>query len=369
MPDSLVDLLDRLKNERALFLSGEEATKQGAVLPILARLGWNRDNIREVVPEYSAGQGRVDYCLKINDKVSVFLEVKRTNEELERHQKQLLEYAFETGVKIAVLTNGLLWWFYLPLFEGSWDQRRFYTIDIQQQNITTANDHFKQLLSRQAIADGSALQKAHEIHSSREKERIINQTIPKAWKELCEEPDELLIELLADKVEGICGHRPEDELLGKFLSKILPPRERLEVVTPRVQPARQQQQTRISTHSAISLEGNWTNCKPVAFTFNNQKHSVRSLKEILIGLCQKIFYLHPNDINSVLSLEGRKRKYFSKDQKEMHTPMPIIGSDIFVETNLSGNSIRDRCCEVLTLFGYSNDALEVELKQRTSNME
>ena len=77
MSDSLEQLLERLREEPALLTSGEEATRQGAVLPLLGRLGWDRDNIREVVPEYTVGNGRVDYCLRIGEQVSVFVEVKR----------------------------------------------------------------------------------------------------------------------------------------------------------------------------------------------------------------------------------------------------------------------------------------------------
>lgn len=87
MTERLKELLTRLRGERALFLGGEEATRQAAILPILARLGWDRDNIREVVPEYSVGNGRVDYCLSIGDQAAAFVEVKRTSEELERHQE------------------------------------------------------------------------------------------------------------------------------------------------------------------------------------------------------------------------------------------------------------------------------------------
>jgi len=54
---SLRDLLSRLKDDRSHFLIGEEATKQGAVLPILARLGWDRDNIREVIPNTPLATG------------------------------------------------------------------------------------------------------------------------------------------------------------------------------------------------------------------------------------------------------------------------------------------------------------------------
>jgi len=217
MPKSLEFLLSQLSKDQNLLHSVEEATKQGAVLPILNQLGWNCFNVQEVVPEFSAGTGRIDYCLCINQKNAVFIEVKRTTETLERHEKQLLDYSFEYGVDIAILTNGLLWWFYLPLAGGEWHQRKFFTIDIRQQNPSAAAKHFEEFLNRNSLADGSAIKKAKSIKKSREKNKSIIQTIPKAWEQLLEEPDELLLELLADKVESICGYRADLEILTDFI--------------------------------------------------------------------------------------------------------------------------------------------------------
>lgn len=149
----------KLSQDHTLLNSVEEATKQGAVLPILSALGWNCINIQEVTPEFSVGNGRIDYCLRVNQKKPVFIEVKRATEDLERHEKQLLEYSFEYGVDIAILTNGLTWWFYLPLLGGNWQQRKFFSIDIRQQKVESAINHFKDFLSKESILNGSAVKK------------------------------------------------------------------------------------------------------------------------------------------------------------------------------------------------------------------
>ena len=182
MADSLGELLSRLREDTNLFLSVEEAVRQGAVLPVLARLGWDRDNVHEVAPEFPVGNGRVDYCLRIGDKKAVFIEVKRAGEDLEKHQnqEQLLEYAFRDGVEIAVLTNGLVWWFYLPLLTGSWEQRKFFTIDIRQQEIPAAVQRFEDFLKRDAVASGEAEKRARAMHAGKEKVRLVAESIPKA---------------------------------------------------------------------------------------------------------------------------------------------------------------------------------------------
>jgi hypothetical protein len=219
MNETFEQLLSRLSQDQTLLRGVEAATKQGAVLPILSRIEWNVFNLQEVSPEFTVGNGRVDYCLCINQKKFVFLEVKRPTEDLDRHEKQLLEYSFTEGVDIAVLTNGLIWWFYLPLFGGNWQQRKFFTIDIKQQSPQVAAKHFKKFLGRNVIENGSALEQAKSVKESREKNKLINQTIPRAWKQLIDEPDELLIELFADKVESICGHRPDIEQLTEYIQE------------------------------------------------------------------------------------------------------------------------------------------------------
>ncbi len=361
MPGSLEDLLSRLREDRPLFLGGEEATRQGAILPILGRLGWDRDNVREVVPEYAVGNGRVDYCLKIAETNAVFIEVKRTNEELDRHQEQLLEYAFREGVKIAVLTNGLLWWLYLPLLQGSWDQRKFFAVDIQQQEVEAASRHFREFLSREAIANGSAVERAGALQAGRERDRRIRQTIPRAWQQLVQEPEELLLELLADRVESLCGHRPDQELLAEYLADATIS----SATTPESPPTPPRPATRERAPRTGQPERRlYTNRRPVAYTFSGQRRAVSTFKEILVGLCQDLHRAHGANFARVLTLRGRRRVYFARDSRDMRSPQEIPDTGIYAETNRSANSIMDQCGDLLALFGHSRNELGVEVEDR-----
>lgn len=154
MAEDLQEFIESVRRNKNLYAAGnEEATKQGVVLPLLARLGWNRDDISEVVPEYTVGTGRVDYCLKKRPAPVVFVEVKRLGEPLDVHQQQLLHYAFEQGVTIAALTDGVRWWLYLPTQPGSWEQRRFFTIDLEDQDPEDVAARLEQYLRKSAVFD------------------------------------------------------------------------------------------------------------------------------------------------------------------------------------------------------------------------
>ena len=81
-------------------------------------------------------------------------------ESLEPHQEQLLNYSFTEGVKLAALTNGTKWWLYLPLSEGSWEQRRFYSLDLLAQEPADVAGRFIEFLARERVVSGEAREAA-----------------------------------------------------------------------------------------------------------------------------------------------------------------------------------------------------------------
>ncbi len=222
MNEKLTTLFNRIKADINLFTVNEAQTSQGIVLPILNNLGWEVFDTSEVVPEYSVGGRRVDFALKIQSTNKVFLEIKKTSENLDNHQEQLVYYAFQQGVKLAILTNGITWQFYLPLEEGSWEQRRFFTIDLMEQSIEDAVEKFESLLSRKNIESGNAYQKAKSLFDGRQKNKIIKENLPKAWQKLISEPDEMLVELLNETLEKISGYKAENTHITEFLQNTFP---------------------------------------------------------------------------------------------------------------------------------------------------
>ena len=65
------------------------------------------------------------------------------------------------------MTNGIEWWFYLPLQKGAWNDRKFYTINILEHEIENIIGKFDLLLSRKNVASGKAVQHAESILKSR----------------------------------------------------------------------------------------------------------------------------------------------------------------------------------------------------------
>ncbi len=218
MEEELLSLVKQLKSDRRLASFDEAATKQIVLLRILSLLGWDIYNIDEVMPEYSVGSQRVDYALRHSNANKVFIEVKKVGEDLERHQEQLLNYSFKEGVSLAILTNGISWRFYLPLHEGSWEQRKFYTVEIYDQNSEDIVGRFLDYLAKEKVYSGGHIQNAEAVYKSRQKEYQFRDTLPKAWNKLISEPDELLVELIADATEKLCGYKPDNSVVEFFIS-------------------------------------------------------------------------------------------------------------------------------------------------------
>lgn len=360
MESPLPSQILNIRKNRALYASNEQVTKQGIVLPLLAQLGWDWTNISEVFPEYTAGSGRVDYCLRQGDQSLAFVEVKRAGEELDGHQQQLLRYAFEQGVPLAVLTDGIRWWLYLPTETGTWEQRRFFTIDIVEQAPEDVEANLSKFLSKAQIANGEAFRAARELHASRAKELAVRHAIPAAWQELCEQPHPRIIELLSEKVEGRCGHKADPDLLEEFVvsftasaaSEVRPRPVRTSLPAER-------------RKDAVNVEHQqpWTFHKPVAFTFLGRRTGVARFKDILTGLASQLQAGHPTDFFERVSQlqSSRGRQYFTREPDQLQEAREVGSSGVWVETCFSANAVRDRCLELLAAFGYSTDTLQVEL--------
>ena len=212
------ETVDRI---RTLLKSGqftsEASVSQGVVLPVLQALDWPVFDTSVVTPEYSVESGRVDYALReTTGRPKIFLEVKRLGQ-TNTGDRQLFEYAFHQGVPMAVLTDGHEWSFYLPGEEGQYEERRVYKLDLLERSPAESTERLHRYLKYQRVTSGEALSAARDDYKDVTRGRHIAATIPKAWHQLLSGPDELLVDLLADKVEDICGYKPDPDACSQFI--------------------------------------------------------------------------------------------------------------------------------------------------------
>lgn len=334
----------------------EAAVSQGIVLPILDALGWPVFDTASVSPEYSLEGRRVDFALlDTNHRPRVFIEVKRPGQ-AEGADRQLFEYAFHSGVPLAILTDGQEWGIYLPAEEGTYDERRVYKLDLLAREINVSTERLSRYLLCRDVLSGSALEAARTDYRDAARIRLIHNALPTAWNRLLREPDEILLELLADTTEDICGYKPSLDDCAQFITSAKQPPPLPPSPTPSVSP----RPNRASTKSGS-----------LSFTMNGSTVQARFAREVMQEILKRLADRDQTFLVRFASRKhGRKRKYISQDRLELYQGRPDLAETHSVEfvpgwwlgTNYSRDNIEDiirLACEVAGLK-YGTD-VEVNL--------
>lgn len=363
----LLELISEIQADKRIPALDEASTKQGVILPLLYELGWNPFKVEEIHPEYTVGTKKVDYSLRFENRNKAFIEVKKIGTDLEKHQEQLLSYSFQEGVRLAILTNGVTWWFYLPIHEGSWERRKFYTIEIYDQAAEEIAQKFEEFLGKENVISGKAIVNAESVYASKQKRDIIRSTIPKAWNKLVTEPDEDLIELVAEMTERLSGYKPDHPTVAAFLSDdSVVSNTPYDLITPQTPPQKKSVRIPKTIKEAIGSE-NYANTSIDSFAFQGTRYEVKYWKDVLIGVSQIMLDKHRDQFSQVLSLVGRKRPYFTREPNKLRVAERIDETDIFVEINVSANRIVKLSRQIVALFGYSTEDLSFDFKRRKND--
>ena len=217
------DISDIRENLRRGRYPNEAAVSQGIVRRLLATLGWPIYDTQVVYPEYTLEGRRVDFALcHPASKPRIFIEVKGVGKG-NKAERQLFEYAFHQGVPLAVLTDGREWSFFLPAGAGSYDERRVYKLNLAEHDVATSVRRLERYLRYEAVCSEEAFIAAQEDYRDIAREREIHEALPKAWAKLVAEKDELLLEVVAECVENLCGYRPTPNTVSRFLRATVQP--------------------------------------------------------------------------------------------------------------------------------------------------
>ena len=261
--------------------TSEASVSQGILLPALNELGWPVFDTSIVVPEFSVESRRIDYALcHPKNKPAVFIEVKNVGLS-DGADRQLFEYAFHLGVPMAILTDGQEWSFYLPGEQGLYDERRVYKIDLLERSLDEIEKRLVRYLKYQNVTSGEALKYARSDYQNVSRFRIIANNLPKAWDSLLQEQDSILLELLAEKVEDLCGYKPDLDVCSQFLDDQINSRD-----TSRVekQTVRKISQQTTSSSKPPSKKSRTRKVEDYTLKFKEQEISAGSAREVMTTL-------------------------------------------------------------------------------------
>lgn len=355
------DLLDIRAGIKAGRYVNEASVSQGIVQRLLHALGWPVYDTEVVAPEYSLSARRVDYALCHPPREPVVMvEVKQIGQS-KGADRQLFEYAFHKGVPMAVLTDGQEWHFFLPTEQGDYGERRVYKLDLLERDPEEAQAGLERYLGYGEVRSGRAIEAARRDYRDAARKRTAQRTLPDAWTRLVESEDELLIELLSDKVEDLCGVKPDPDAVAAFLLRQASARTE---TRPVVVPKRMEQLVQADVGDAgvprsigYMLDGHW--------------HSARSAREVLIKVFGEFAERDPSfpERFAALPKHGRKRRYLAHSREELYPGSPHLASNAYqlrpgwwIDPHASRSGIDRRikmACDVARV-GYGKD-LQVNL--------
>jgi predicted type IV restriction endonuclease len=311
--------------------TSEAAVSQGIVLRLLQALEWPSYDTQVVWPEYSLSGRRVDFALcHPPSKPIALIEVKQIGQS-DRAERQLFEYAFHDGVPMAILTDGREWNFFLPGEQGDYGERRVYKLYIVDRDLAECATRLRRYLLHGDIASGAAIQAARDDYRNVSRDRQMLAAMPKAWSQIIEEEDEMLLEIVADRVESLCGFKPGPDMVAQYLKGSIAGRPvptaqpaRPVIRSPQtVPPAVPPQPRRSVTHGAAGI----------GFTLDGHFHPARNAIDVLRQIFETLIQKDGSfpDRFAGLSRHGRSRRYLARDASELYPGRPDLCRDCSME--------------------------------------
>lgn len=363
LQEHLQEIKDGLKLNK---YSKEEGVKQGIILRILSALSWDCWNTKIVCPEYSIGNGRVDYALCNNyGQPLVLIEAKDIGKQNDNSEEQLMKYSFAKGVPMAILTDGKEWSFYLPTQLGDYRDRRIYKLNLLERENDECAFRLRRYLDYKKTISKETIIMAQEDYNNQQNKKIVEQSLPEAWGRLVEERDEILIDLLANSVEIVCGFKPNNKMIIGFLD------EKINIVNEKdfqksinrpvniitVKPINQQIGQEQIVVDAHFLNEDFKGSKPYAFVIQRQRFNVKNWQDIytkVIGYLNNIDkYKIANLPNNPDFISNRNLKYFSTKENDLRLAKKVTNT-IYAEVNLSANLIKANITRLLKLFNIDS---------------
>jgi len=341
---------DRLREGQ---VPSEKGVEYLVVMPILTSLGWNPQNIDEMYPEYGVENRRVDWAFLSDGKPSLLLEEKAPDQSLSAHENQLLDYAFKEGVRLAILTNGREWWFYLPLEEGPWRERRCLTIDLMNQGADEVALQFADFISKQAVTQGLAYERAKQRYDEAREEQRIKEALPATIRGLLSEPSSQVIEFFQNQTQPAVGTLPPTNLVEDALSALF-----VGIAIPTSEGPVDTGEAGEARTEGLQLPPLHT--RPVSVTIGEQTVPISIWKDVLVETGN---WLIENGYQLPFGKKpGYKMEFLSRSQDELKAPKELVNG-VYIETWYSARDCVKNARWLLEQLNLPAELLQIEYNE------
>ena len=345
-------------NIRARKFPNETAVREAIVMPVLAALGWETLDPDIVYREYQIENRRVDYGLvAVGATPTIIVEVKAIDQ-ITGGDKQLFEYAFHEGVPMAVLSNGREWSFYLPGEHGKYEDRRVYKLDLLERDLGEVCEILRRYLEFERVKSGKAMEAARTDYRTASQKRQAVDAIPRAWQDLIEEPDELLIELLVEKTESICGFRPEVEQIEDFIVRALV--EKRIPLSDMISSPTKPPIVRPTTGRETTISRRKSGSRKISYRLFGTARTSRTAKDALIEILGEMAKRDREFFEKLSrTAQGKRRNHLARTREEVYPQRPDLAENAieisagwWIGVNIANREKRrilERACEAINI--------------------
>lgn len=106
--------------------------------------------------------------------------------------------------------------------------------------------------------------------------------------------------------------------------------------------------------------------RPAAFSLNGKRYTVTKWKTLFSKLCDLLYEENPTIIQNMVNearQPGKKRVKMSFNKTDLHRPVKIANSDIWLETNRSAANIREAILTLLERYGIPANQVKVYFRR------
>ncbi|MFH1931795.1 MAG: hypothetical protein ABIN18_09435 [Pseudomonadota bacterium] len=205
MKDILSDIKSMLSKN---LYKNEEHVRLSLVTRLMQALGWNVWDPVEFNSEFgpvpTEDQTKVDLALFLTPYIpTIFIEIKavgRLDGNINNIERQMRDYNRNNTALFSIITDGRKWRFYFSQTGGEFSQKCFKTLDILEDSIDELERIFRIFLSKDEIQSGDAENGAKKYLELNQKQRFLEDALPKARSLILEPPYPSLPQSLTDIV-------------------------------------------------------------------------------------------------------------------------------------------------------------------------
>lgn len=356
----------------------EQDTKNALIEPVLATLGWPKDDLDLVRAEYrhTSKYNPVDYALLSGGRPVMLVEAKALDVPINDHKvvSQVVSYAATVGVEWALVTNGAEWHLYSALALLDAGRKRVFAVDIGQPEAV----EWLPWIAPARLAGNQLGHLWRLVHAERQVREVINRlfaerndalvSLISAEGAVLSSDVALALQILQpsmgaasmDAIHQIVSRgahtapAPPSIPVQAVAAPSTPAASVATPATPRaVKPSPQSPSTPTVPPGEIPVTVAPTpGTKPISVTLGDRTAPIGTWGELLLSVLGQLHTLNParwDEIFTAPEFEGRKRRMFQRSAEGLRSPKPIPGG--FAEFNLSASSIVGLVSTLMTFFG------------------